>query len=50
MARYKVEVWASYETEVEAETQEEAEEKAINESRFPYADFCETEELEEEDG
>lgn len=47
MARYSVTVWASFETEVEAETQEEAEEKAINESCFPYADYCETEEMEE---
>ena len=39
MARYSVTVWASFETEVEAETQEEAEEKAINESCFPYADY-----------
>ncbi len=51
MARYSVTVWASFETEVEAETQEEAEEKAINESCFPYADYCETEKQEEgEDG
>ena len=50
MARYSVTAWASFETEVEAETQEEAEEKAINESRFPYADHCETEEIEEEKG
>ena len=50
MARYSVTVWASFETEVEAGTQEEAEEKAISESRFPYADYCETEEVEEENG
>ena len=51
MARYSVTVWASFETEVEAETEEAAEEKAINESRFPYADYCETEKQEEgEDG
>lgn len=50
MARYSVTVWASFETEVEAETEEAAEEKAINESRFPYADYCETEEIEEEKG
>lgn len=47
MARYNVTAWASFETEVEAETQEEAEKKAINESCFPYADYCETEEMEE---
>ena len=38
-------VWASYETEVEANSQEEAEEIAVEESPFPYADYCETEEV-----
>lgn len=42
---FKVTVWASYETEIEAETQEEAEGIAIDNSRFPYADYCETEEI-----
>ena len=46
MANYKVTVWASYETEIEADTKEEAEEIAIDEAPFPYADYCETEEVE----
>ena len=46
MKTYKVTVWASYETEVEAEKQDEAEEKAVDEAPFPYADYCETEEVE----
>ena len=43
---FKITVWSSSETEIEAETQEEAEEIAIDNSRFSYADYCETEELE----
>ena len=46
MARWQVTVWASYETEIEAFTQDEAEEKAVDESPFPYADYCETDKIE----
>ena len=41
--KYKVIVYASFETEVDADSQDEAEEKAANESPFPYADYCESE-------
>ena len=47
MARYNVIVYARYETEIEADTKEEAEEIAVNEAPFPYADYCETEVIEE---
>ena len=45
MPRYRVTVWASYDTEVEADSQEEAEELAVEEAPFPYGDYCDTEEL-----
>ena len=48
MPKFEVTVWASYETVVEAETQDEAEEIAGEEAPFPYWDHCETVELEEE--
>ena len=44
MANYKVTVWASYDTEIEANSKEEAEEMAIDEAPFPYADHCDIEE------
>ena len=46
MSNYKITVYASYETEVEANTKEEAEEIAVEEAPFPYVDYCETEEIE----
>lgn len=46
MASYKVTVFASYETEIEAGTKEEAEKIAVDEAPFPYVDYCETEEIE----
>lgn len=45
MKTYKVTVWCCEEIEVEAETEEEAEELAIYKSRLPYAEYCETEEI-----
>ena len=36
MAKWNVTVYTSYETEVEADTEEEAWEKAVTESPFPY--------------
>lgn len=47
MPRFSITVWASYETEVEADTQDEAEEIAGAEAPFGYYDYCETEEIEE---
>lgn len=47
MANFKVTVWASYETEIEANTKEEAEEMAVEEAPFPYVDYCETEETDD---
>ena len=41
MPRFSITVWASYETEIEAE------EMAGLESPFPYYDYCETDEIEE---
>lgn len=46
MANYRVTVYASYDTEVEANSKEEAEEIAVTEAPFPYADHCEVEETE----
>ncbi len=46
MPRYRVTVWASYETEVEANSQDEAEEFAVEKAPFPWADYCETDEEE----
>lgn len=46
MSTYRVTVWASYDTEVEADTQEEAEEKAVDEAPFSHADYCDTVEVE----
>lgn len=48
MPRYNVTVWASYEIEIDAPTQEDAEEIAFEESSFPYYDHCETDLLEED--
>lgn len=47
MPRFSITVWASYETEVEADTQDEAEEMAGDEAPFPYYDYCETEQMED---
>ncbi len=49
MKRWLVTVYASEEIEVEADTSDEAEEKAAEESRFPIVDFCEAEEIREEE-
>lgn len=46
MAEYRVTVWASYETIVAASSEDEANNKAIDECPFPYADYCETEIME----
>lgn len=48
MANFKVTVWASYETEIEANTKEEAEEMAVEEAPFPYVNYCETEETDDQ--
>lgn len=48
VTRYKVTAFATYETEVEASSIEEAEEIAAEECPFPYVDYCETEEIEDE--
>lgn len=45
MKSYRVIVWASYETEIEAGSLEEAEALASEEAPFPYVDHCQTEEL-----
>ena len=42
MPRFSITVWASYETEVEADNQAEAEEIAAEEAPFPFVDYCET--------
>lgn len=47
MPRYSVTVWASYETEVEADSEYEAENKAMDEMPFGYCDHCDIEEMEE---
>lgn len=44
MPKYKVTVWASYDAEVEADTQDEAEAIAVEEAPFPWADYCDTDE------
>ncbi len=49
LKRWLVTVYASEEIEVEADTSDEAEEKAAEESRFPIVDFCEAEEIGEEE-
>ncbi len=46
MPRYCVTVWASFETTIEAGSQEEAEELAVEKAPFPWADYCETDEEE----
>lgn len=48
MPRYSVTVWASYEIEIDAPTQEVAEEIAFEESPFPYCDHFDTDLLEED--
>lgn len=45
--KWNVTVWSSYDSEVEADTEEDACEKAVTESPFPYGDYCETEKIEE---
>lgn len=35
----------SYTTQVEANSEEEAEEIAVEEAPFPYSDYCETDEI-----
>ena len=45
MSKYKVTVWASYETEIEADNQDAAESIAAEEAPFPWADYCDTEEI-----
>jgi len=45
MPRYSVTVWASYETEVEADSQDEAEELATAEVPFPWTEHCDIDEL-----
>ena len=45
MSRYSVTVWASYEVEVEADTQTDAEEIAVEEAPFAACDYCETTEI-----
>lgn len=47
MKSWSVTVWASEEIEVEAETKDEAEALAVEQSQFPWVDYCETEENEE---
>lgn len=46
MNTYEVTVWASYTTQVEADSIDEAEEQAFEESPFPYADHYDTTEIE----
>lgn len=41
--KYKVTVYASEEIEVDADSQELAEEEAMGQSSFPYVDYCESE-------
>jgi len=43
MRTYFVTVWASFDVNVVAKSAERAEEKAIDKSPFPYADYCEVE-------
>lgn len=45
MKTFRVKVWASFETEIEAGSKEEAEEIAAEQAPFPYADYCDTEEI-----
>jgi len=45
MKRWSVKVFASEEIEVEAETKEDAEELAVEQSDFRTVDYWETEEL-----
>lgn len=45
MATYKITVWASYDTEVEADNIDAAEEIAVEEAPFPWVDYCDTEEV-----
>lgn len=44
MKQYKVTCYASEEIFVEAENEEEAEEMAVDQCRFPYVDYCEIDE------
>jgi len=46
MKRWEVEVYASQTIIVEAETREDAEERAVEESGFPTVDCCEVLEIE----
>lgn len=47
MPKFSITVWASYDTEVEADNQAEAEEIAMEEAPFTYCDYCETTEVDE---
>ena len=47
MKSWVVTVWASEKIEVEAETKDEAEALAVEQSQFPWADYCDAEEAEE---
>lgn len=42
MKEYKVTCWASEEIIVQAESEKQAEELAVEQCRFPYVDYCET--------
>lgn len=49
MKRWSVTVWASETFEIEAETKDAAEEQAVEDCQFPWADYCETTEIEDEE-
>lgn len=49
MKRWLVTVYASEEIEVEADTIEEAKERAAEESHFMAVDYCEADEIGEEE-
>lgn len=44
MKEFKVTCWASEEITVEAENEEQAEEIAVEQCRFPNVDYCEVDE------
>lgn len=44
MKEYTVTCWASEEIIVEAENEQEAEELATEQCRFPYVDYCDIDE------
>ena len=45
MKTFEVTVWASYTTQVEANSEDEAQEIAVEEAPFPYADYYEIDEI-----